>query len=48
MSSPEEDMANVNVHPNGPTDPDEMEKLASRYPYDEKSGTFSLTVGDDQ
>ena len=40
-------MEDVNRHPTGPTEPDEMEVLGSLYQYDEKTGTFSSHVGDD-
>lgn len=50
MSTPRaesEHMDAVNVHPTGPTEPDEMEVLDSLYEYDEETGTFVSHVGDD-
>jgi hypothetical protein len=40
-------MDEVNAHPNGPTEPDEMEVLAQHFAYDESVGTFHGWIGDD-
>lgn len=48
MTTPEqpEDMSKVDTIAWGPSDPAELDKLKSRYPYDEQTGTFSVKVGD--
>lgn len=45
---PQEDMTRVDTIAWGPSDPAELDKLKSRYPYDEATGTFSVKVGDDE
>lgn len=45
---PQEDMSKVDAREPGPTDPQEMDKLKSRYPYDSETGTFSFQIGDDE
>lgn len=50
MSTPDAESAHmdeVNRHPTGPTESDEMEVLNSLYEYDEETGTFKSFVGDD-
>lgn len=48
VEGPEQDHINeVNVHPTGPTEADEMEVLASLYAYDSKLGVFHASLFDD-